>query len=74
MPNGENAFEPWIEWFSSTVLETPLRNMPPSKTSFLPSKIDKMKISKYVDSTFFIVEQTHLAAEVQFRIEYLIRN
>jgi len=29
-------------------METPLRAIPPSKTSFLPSKIDKMKISKMV--------------------------
>jgi len=43
-----NIFEPWIEWFSSEVMETPLRNMAPSKTSFLPSKIDKARISKMV--------------------------
>ncbi|ODM96933.1 Ribosome biogenesis protein BOP1 [Orchesella cincta] len=41
-------FAPWIDWFSSDVMDTPLRSMPPSKTSFLPSKIDKMKISKMV--------------------------
>jgi ribosome biogenesis protein ERB1 len=29
-------------------MDTPLRAIPPSKTSFLPSKIDKMKISKMV--------------------------
>jgi ribosome biogenesis protein ERB1 len=48
IPDGEYSnYEPWIDWFSSSVMETPLRNMQPSKTSFLPSKIDKMKISKY---------------------------
>ena len=41
-------FQPWIEWFSSQVMDTPVRAIPPSKASFLPSKIDKMKISKMV--------------------------
>lgn len=46
--SGFNTFPEWIEWFTGDVMDTPLRNMPPSKTSFLPSKIDKMKISKMV--------------------------
>ncbi|KAF6205239.1 hypothetical protein GE061_019406 [Apolygus lucorum] len=41
-------YAPWIEWFSSEVLEMPLRKFPEHKKSFLPSKDEMKKVSKYV--------------------------
>ncbi|KFB50623.1 hypothetical protein ZHAS_00018947 [Anopheles sinensis] len=38
----------WIEWFSSEVEKMPIRNIPDSKKSFLPSKAEKQRIGKYV--------------------------
>uniref|UniRef100_A0A182IXM4 Ribosome biogenesis protein BOP1 homolog n=1 Tax=Anopheles atroparvus TaxID=41427 RepID=A0A182IXM4_ANOAO len=38
----------WIEWFSSEVEKTPIRNIPDSKRSFLPSRAERQKIGKYV--------------------------
>ncbi|BES94044.1 Pescadillo homolog [Nesidiocoris tenuis] len=43
-----NEYAPWVEWFSSQVLEMPLRKFPEHKRSFLPSKDEMRKVSKYV--------------------------
>uniref|UniRef100_A0A1B6I9K5 Ribosome biogenesis protein BOP1 homolog n=1 Tax=Homalodisca liturata TaxID=320908 RepID=A0A1B6I9K5_9HEMI len=37
-----------VEWFSSDVMKMPLRKFPEHKRSFLPSKSEKAKVSKYV--------------------------
>jgi hypothetical protein len=34
----------WSEWFSSDVMETPLRDIPETKQSFLPSYWEKKKV------------------------------
>ncbi|XP_023313834.1 ribosome biogenesis protein BOP1 homolog, partial [Trichogramma pretiosum] len=39
---------PWVEWFSSQVMKTPLRQFPEHKRSFLPSKSEAQKVSKLV--------------------------
>lgn len=41
-------YAPWIEWFSSQVMEMPIRKFPEHKRSFLPSKDEMKKVSKYV--------------------------
>ncbi|GAB0094614.1 Ribosome biogenesis protein BOP1 homolog [Sergentomyia squamirostris] len=43
-----NEFEPWVDWFTSEVEKMPIRNIPEHKRSFLPSKTEKKKISRYV--------------------------
>ena len=45
---GYNLYEEWSEWFSSDVMQTPLRDIPESKASFLPSVWEKKKVSKMV--------------------------
>ncbi|KAG8257381.1 Ribosome biogenesis protein 1 [Homalodisca vitripennis] len=40
--------EELVEWFSSDVMKMPLRKFPEHKRSFLPSKSEKAKVSKYV--------------------------
>jgi hypothetical protein len=42
----------WSEWFSSDVMETPLRDIPETKQSFLPSYWEKKKVSH---SVFFFL-------------------
>lgn len=37
-----------IEYFSSDVMKMPVRKFPDHKRSFLPSKSEKEKVSKYV--------------------------
>jgi ribosome biogenesis protein ERB1 len=41
-------YAPWVEWFTSEVMKTPLRKFPEHKRSFLPSQSDAKKISKLV--------------------------
>ncbi|XP_026472296.1 ribosome biogenesis protein BOP1 homolog isoform X2 [Ctenocephalides felis] len=41
-------FGPWIDWFTSEVMKTPIRSFPEHKRSFLPSKSEKDKVSKMV--------------------------
>ncbi|XP_014273878.1 ribosome biogenesis protein BOP1 homolog [Halyomorpha halys] len=41
-------YAPWVEWFTSEVMEMPLRKFPEHKRSFLPSKDEMKKVSKYV--------------------------
>lgn len=43
-----DEYAPWIEWFTSEVMKTPLRKFPEHKRSFLPSKSEKEKVSKLV--------------------------
>jgi len=45
---GYNLYEDWIEWFSSEVMETPVRDLPDSKRSFLPSLDEKRIVGKMV--------------------------
>lgn len=44
------SYEPWIEWFSSEVEKLPIRNIPDSKQSFLPSKTERKKVGRIVHS------------------------
>jgi hypothetical protein len=46
----------WSEWFSSDVMETPLRDIPETKQSFLPSYWEKKKVL-YSFSPFFLESQ-----------------
>ncbi|XP_018330072.1 ribosome biogenesis protein BOP1 homolog [Agrilus planipennis] len=39
---------PWIEWFTSEVMQMPLRKFPEHKRSFLPSRDEAKKVSKLV--------------------------
>lgn len=39
---------PWIEYFTSDVMKTPLRAFPEHKRSFLPSKKEAAMVSRYV--------------------------
>jgi len=45
---GYNLYGEWSEWFSSDVRETPLRDIPETKKSFLPSYCEKQKVGKMV--------------------------
>ncbi|XP_046389036.1 ribosome biogenesis protein BOP1 homolog [Ischnura elegans] len=47
----DSAFDdhaPWVEWFSSIVMKTPIRKFPEHKRSFLPSKTEKEQVSRMV--------------------------
>jgi len=41
-------FQPWVEYFTSQVLDQPVRKFPEQKKSFLPSRSEALKVSKYV--------------------------
>ncbi|KAK2580999.1 hypothetical protein KPH14_006052 [Odynerus spinipes] len=43
-----DEYAPWVEWFTSEVMKTPLRKFPEHKRSFLPSKPEARKVSKLV--------------------------
>ncbi|XP_034195770.2 ribosome biogenesis protein BOP1 homolog [Osmia lignaria lignaria] len=43
-----DEYAPWIEWFTSEVMKTPVRKFPEHKRSFLPSKPEARKVSKLV--------------------------
>uniref|UniRef100_A0A182QZU2 Ribosome biogenesis protein BOP1 homolog n=1 Tax=Anopheles farauti TaxID=69004 RepID=A0A182QZU2_9DIPT len=48
-PDAEyNDYEPFVEWFTSEVEKMPIRSIPDSKRSFLPSLAEKKQIGKYV--------------------------
>lgn len=48
-PDGEyDAYAPWIDFFSHEVAIHPVTNHPPQKRSFIPSRIEKEKVSKFV--------------------------
>ncbi|XP_046999078.1 ribosome biogenesis protein BOP1 homolog [Schistocerca americana] len=85
IPDAEfDEYAPWIEWFTSEVMKTPLRKFPEHKRSFLPSKSEKEKVSKLVhaikmgwikprkekdkDPKFYMLWQTDDTAEHMRRI------
>lgn len=39
---------PWVEWFTSEVMQTPIVRVPDHKRSFLPSRIEARKVAKMV--------------------------
>ena len=43
-----DEYAPWIEWFTSEVMKTPVRKFPEHKRSFLPSKPEAKRVSKFV--------------------------
>ncbi|KZC15138.1 Ribosome biogenesis protein BOP1 like protein [Dufourea novaeangliae] len=43
-----DEYSPWIAWFTSEVMKTPVRKFPEHKRSFLPSKPEAKKVSKLV--------------------------
>lgn len=43
-----DEYTPWMDWFTSEVMKTPLRKFPEHKRSFLPSKNEARKVSKLV--------------------------
>ncbi|XP_014249300.1 ribosome biogenesis protein BOP1 homolog [Cimex lectularius] len=43
-----DEYAPWVEWFSSEVMQMPLRKFPEHKRSFVPSKVEMKRVSKYV--------------------------
>ncbi len=45
-----NLYADLVPWFSSEVMETPVRDLPESKRSFLPSLDEKRKVGKMVHS------------------------
>lgn len=45
-----NEYAPWIDWFTSEVEKMPIRNIPDSKKSFLPSKTEKKQVGRLVHS------------------------
>ncbi|XP_017780105.1 PREDICTED: ribosome biogenesis protein BOP1 homolog [Nicrophorus vespilloides] len=45
-----DEYAPWIEWFTSEVMQMPVRKFPEHKRSFLPSKSEAKKVSKLVHS------------------------
>ena len=49
VPDSEyNMYEDTIEWFTSEVMQTPLRDLPEAKRSFLPSLDEKRIVGKMV--------------------------
>lgn len=43
-PEGSyNPYEPWVDWFTGDVMETPVTGRPEHKRSFIPSRIEAMK-------------------------------
>ncbi|KAL7026113.1 hypothetical protein ACKWTF_013795 [Chironomus riparius] len=45
-----DSYEPWIEWFTSEVEKMPIRSIPDSKQSFLPSKTERKQVGRIVHS------------------------
>lgn len=45
-----NEYAPWVDWFTGEVEKMPIRNIPDSKQSFLPSKIEKKQVGRLVHS------------------------
>ena len=47
-PEGSyNPYQPWVDWFTNEVMETPVTGHPEHKRSFLPSRIEAMKGNCY---------------------------
>lgn len=45
-----NEYPEWVDWFTSEVEKMPIRNIPDSKQSFLPSKTEKKQVGRLVHS------------------------
>ncbi len=45
---GYDLYSDLVPWFSSQVMETPVRDLPESKRSFLPSLDEKRKVGRMV--------------------------
>lgn len=44
IPDGSyNPYEPWVDWFTKDVMETPVTGAPEHKRSFVPSRIEAIK-------------------------------
>ncbi|CAH8441578.1 unnamed protein product [Dicrocoelium dendriticum] len=41
-------YEPWNDWFTRDVMQTPVTAHPPQKRSFVPSKLDRRRIGRMV--------------------------
>merc|ERR1712071_112946 len=49
IPDGSyNPYQPWIDWFTSEVRETPVTSAPEHKRSFVPSRIEAIKVGRMV--------------------------
>jgi ribosome biogenesis protein ERB1 len=43
-PEGSyNPYEPWVDWFTNKVMDTPVTSQPEHKRSFLPSRVEAIK-------------------------------
>lgn len=43
-PDGSyNPYQPWVDWFTGEVMETPVTAQPEHKRSFLPSRVEAVK-------------------------------
>lgn len=44
IPDGShNPYEPWVDWFTNEVMETPVTGRPEHKRSFIPSRVEAIK-------------------------------
>ncbi|CAB3227985.1 unnamed protein product [Arctia plantaginis] len=43
-----DEYQPWVEWFTREVLQTPLRAFPEHKRSFLPSRSEQKQVARIV--------------------------
>jgi len=49
IPDGSyNPYEPWTDWFTNEVMETPVTSAPEHKRSFLPSRVEAIKVGRMV--------------------------
>jgi len=49
IPDGSyDPYKPWVEWFTSEVRETPVTSAPEHKRSFIPSRIEAVKVGRMV--------------------------
>jgi len=57
-PEGSyNPYQPWVDWFTNEVMETPVTGHPEHKRSYLPSRIEAMKGNSYFSSYSFFFAQ-----------------
>lgn len=51
IPDGSyNPYEPWVDWFTNEVMQTPVSGRPEHKRSFLPSRVEALKGKFYFSS------------------------
>ncbi|EFX77685.1 hypothetical protein DAPPUDRAFT_305412 [Daphnia pulex] len=49
IPDGSyNPYEPWVDWFTNEVMETPVTGRPEHKRSFIPSRVEAIKVGRMV--------------------------